>query len=118
MVTTVQPKNMSKPDEVRTLPKTRIEVANFGDMTLMKLTLEPGWKWSEHIKPQVGTPSCQVEHFSYCISGRLHIRMDDGTEVEMGPGDADYFPPGHDGWVVGDEPCVLLDFVGGKAYGK
>jgi hypothetical protein len=118
MVTMAQAKNFSKSDEVRNLPKTRVEVINLGDATLMKLTLESGWKWSEHVKPQVGTPSCQVAHFGYCISGRLHIRMDDGTEVEIGPGDVDNIPPGHDAWVVGDEPWIGLDFIGGKTYGK
>jgi hypothetical protein len=118
MLTIAQAKNFSGPDEVRSLPKTRVEVINLGDMTLMKLTLEPGWKWSECVKPQVGTPSCQAEHFGYVISGRLIVRMDDGKEVELGPGDVEAIPPGHDAWVVGDEPWVGLDFISGRTYGK
>lgn len=113
-----QTKNMHKPDEVRQLPKTRVEVVTFGDLSLMKLTLEPGWRWSEHVRPTAGTTSCEVPHFNYGISGRLHIRMNDGTEDEVGPGDTMLLPPGHDAWVVGDEPYVGLDFQGGHLYAK
>lgn len=115
---TMQTKSLNRPDEVRTLPKTRVDVIEFGDMALMKLTLEPGWRWSEHVKPTAGTTSCEVAHFNYCISGRLHIRMDDGTESELGPGDAQLLSPGHDAWVIGNQPYVGLDFQGGKTYAK
>ena len=115
---TMQTKSLNRPDEVRTLPKTRAEVVDFGDMSLMKLTLEPGWRWSEHVKPTVGTTSCEVPHFSYCLSGRLHVRMDDGTETEFGPGDVQLLSPGHDAWVIGDQPFVGLDFQGGKTYAR
>ncbi len=115
---TMQTKSMNKADEVRTLPKTRIEVVSFGDVALMRVTFQPGWRWSEHVKPTAGTNSCEVPHFNYGISGRLHVRMDDGTESEVGPGDVQLLPPGHDAWVVGDEPYVGLDFQGGLIYGK
>jgi quercetin dioxygenase-like cupin family protein len=118
MMTTMQTKSLNAPEEIRSLPKTKVEVINFGELSLMKLTFEPGWKWSEHVKSTAGTESCQVPHFNYCISGRLHLRMDDGTESEIGPGDAQFVPPGHDGWVVGNEPYVGLDFQGGHLYGK
>lgn len=111
-------KSLKTPDEVRTLPKTRVEVIDFGEVSLMKLTFEPGWRWSEHVKPTAGTNSCEVPHFNYGLSGRLHVRMDDGTESEIGPGDAQFLPPGHDAWVVGDQPYVGLDFQGGHLYGK
>lgn len=111
-------KNLSSPDETRELPKTHIEVANLPDAVLMRATFQPGWKWSECVKPTVGTKSCQVGHINYVISGRMKIIMDDGTEKEMGPGDVAEIPPGHDAWVVGDEPCILMDFAGGKIYGK
>jgi uncharacterized cupin superfamily protein len=111
-------KNIHQPDEVRTLPKTKIEVVTFGDLSLMKLTLEPGWRWSEHVKPSAGTDNCEVAHFNYGISGRLHIRMADGSESEIGPGTVQLLPSGHDAWVVGDEPFVGLDFQGGHLYGK
>lgn len=111
-------KNLDNPDEVRTLPKTQIEVVNLEDVSIMRVTFQPGWKWSECVKPTVNTPSCHVPHINYIISGRLTIRMDDGIEKEVGPGDAAAIPPGHDAWVVGQEPCVALDFSAGQVYGK
>ena len=117
-MSTMQTKSLNTPDEVRALPGTRIEVINFGELSLMKLTLEPGWRWSTNVKPTAGTASCEVPHFNYGISGRLHIRMDDGTESEIGPGDAQLLPSGHDAWVIGDEPYVGLDFQGGHLYGR
>jgi len=107
---TMQVKSFTRPDEVKTVPKTKVEVLTFGDISLMKMTFEPGWKWSEHVKPTARTASCEMPHLTYSISGRLHIRMDDGTECEVGPGDVLFLPPGHDGWVVGNEPYVGLDF--------
>ena len=117
-MSTMQTKSLNSPEEVRTLPKTTVEVITFGELSLMKLTLQPGWRWSEHVKPTAGTQSCDVPHFNYGLSGRLHVRMDDGTESEIGPGDAQLLPSGHDAWVVGDEPYVGLDFQGGHLYGK
>lgn len=111
-------KNLSTPDEVRDLPRTRVELVNLGGQSLMRLTLQPGWHWSEHVKPTVGTDSCEVAHFNYIISGHLHIKTDDGKEAEVGPGDVMALAPGHDAWVVGDEPLVALDFHGGPTYGK
>ena len=75
------------------------------------MTVQPGWKWSEHIKPLVGTDSCQVAHQGITISGSMCVKMDDGTEITFGPGDAFYIPPGHDGWVVGDEPMKCYEFA-------
>ena len=114
----MQTKSLDTPDETRNLPKTKVEVVTFGDRSIMRVTLEPGWKWSEHVKPTVGTQSCQVERFGYCISGRLRVRMDDGTEAEIRPGDADMIPPGHDAWVIGDQPFIGLDVIGGPIYGQ
>lgn len=111
-------KSFNKPDEVRTPPKTKIEVVKVGDSTVMRATFEPGWKWSECIKPIAGTNSCQAPHVNYVISGRMKVVMDDGTEMEMGPGDAADIPPGHDAWVIGNEPCVAIDFAAGKVYAK
>ncbi|GCE46239.1 hypothetical protein EI42_06377 [Thermosporothrix hazakensis] len=115
---TIQKKHFSKPDETRTLPKTRIEVLNVGDNTIMKTTFEPGWRWSEHVKPTVGTSSCQIPHLSYTISGHLKLQMEDGTQEEIGPGDIADIPPGHDAWVIGDDPYVGIDFTGGRTYGQ
>ena len=114
----VQTKNLDMPDETRTLPETRIDIVNFGDVSLMRLTLEPGWRWSEHVKPSVGTKSCEVAHFNYGISGRVRIRTNDGVEQDVGPGDVMMLAPGHDAWVVGGEPYVGLDFQGARVYGK
>jgi mannose-6-phosphate isomerase-like protein (cupin superfamily) len=105
-------------DERREFDKGRFEVVEIGGMTVGRATYEPGWKWSEHVKPTAGTESCEVEHIGLVISGRAMIAMDDGTEVEVGPGDLFAVPPGHDSWVVGDEPYVSLHFLGADAYAR
>jgi hypothetical protein len=102
----------SKPvgkDEVREFPKGKLEFASVGDVMIGRATFEPGWRWSESVKPIAGTDSCQVPHKGYAVSGRLGIKMDDGTEFEIGPGDAYNIPPGHDGWVIGNEKYVGVD---------
>lgn len=109
-ITTTQTKSFSSPDAVQTPPLARMEVVNFGDMSVVRMTCQPGWRWSEHIKPLAGTESCQGTHFSYIISGHFRTVMDDGRVDDLGPGDISITGPGHDAWVVGDEPCVILDF--------
>jgi hypothetical protein len=94
----------------RTFEKGKLEVVELADTTISRATLEPGWKWSECVKPIAGTDSCEVPHRGYVVSGRLHLQMDDGTESEVGPGDAYSIEPGHDAWVVGDETYVGIDF--------
>lgn len=89
----------------------RTEILQLEDITLARLTLEPGWRWSSHEKPLVGTESCQVPHTVFVLSGRLQVVLDDGEEAELRAGDAAYIPPGHDGWVLGTEPCVLVAAV-------
>lgn len=113
-------KSFSSPDEVRTFEKGKVEIVNFADsgVTIGRGTLEPGWSWEKCIKPLVNTDSCQASHTSYIISGRIKSRMDDGTEVEGGPGDTAVIPPGHNSWVVGDEPCIMIDFTGMKDFAK
>ena len=111
-------KNLSSPDEVRTPAKTRVEVVNFPNSTIMRATFDAGWKWSECVKPIAGTDSCKVAHSLYVVSGRMKVKMDDGKIQELGPGDAAEIPPGHDAWVVGNEPCVSIDFAAGKVYAK
>jgi len=109
----------SSPDEVRTFEKGKIEIVNFDNgVTIGKGTLQPGWSWEKCVKPIVKTNSCQVPHTSYIMSGRMRVVMDDGTELEGGPGDTAIIPPGHNAWVVGDEPCVMIDFTGAKEYAK
>jgi len=111
-------KSLNEPDEVRSLPKTTVNVVTIGEHTVMRARFEPGWRWSECVKPAVGTDLCEVPHLNYHISGRLRIRMSDGTEFEAKPGDLTEVPPGHDAWVVGSEPVVVLDFIGAKSYAK
>jgi quercetin dioxygenase-like cupin family protein len=113
-------KRFDEPDETRRFTdKGQVELVSLGDgVSVGRATFHPGWKWSEHVKPIAGTESCQAAHVGYVVSGRQKVLMDDGTELEFGPGDVVSIPPGHDGWVIGDEPCVLLDFVGMANYAK
>ena len=99
-------------------PKARVEIVKLGNVNATKLVVQPGWVWSECIQPIVGGHSCQAGHIGVVISGRLGCSHDDGSKIEVGPGDAYYFAPGHDGWVIGDEQCVMYEFVeGGKDFG-
>jgi len=114
----IEKKSFDRPDEVRNMEKSRIDLVTVGNITFGRATFQPGWRWSKDIKPAVHTSSCQAPHTQVCVSGRLHVKMDDGTEKEYGPGDVGYIPPGHDGWVVGNEPVVMIDVTGLKDYGK
>ncbi len=107
---TLAVKNLDKDADVRAFEHGRAEVAKAGSVTVGRATLEPGWRWSNDVKPIAGTDACQVHHKGYVISGRLHVVMSDGAEGEAGPGDAYEISPGHDAWVVGDEPYVAVDF--------
>lgn len=115
---TMKKKNLDSPDEKREFPKGKVEVSTIGEVSFGKGTFLPGWKWSESVKPIAKTESCQAPHTQFHISGRLHVRMDDGTEMEYGPGDVGVIPPGHDAWVVGNEPVVVIDFTGFKHYAE
>lgn len=115
----VERKSFDKPDETRSFQgKGHVDLVNIGGGVVGLATFEPGWRWSEHVKPLAGTDSCQAAHLGYIISGHQAVRMDDGTEMNFGPGDVISIPPGHDGWVVGDEPCVAIDFAGMGDYAK
>jgi hypothetical protein len=114
----MQQKNLARPDETRSFDKGRIELATVGDVTFGRATLQPGWKWSTCVKPLVHTDQCEAAHLQYHVSGRLHVVMDDGSEAEFGPGDVGCVPPGHDAWVVGNEPVVIIDISGLKDYAK
>ena len=111
-------KNFSTPDETRTFGHGRVELLNIGEGSVGRLTLEPGWRWSQDVKPIVGTEWCEAPHFQYQVSGRLHVVMEDGTEFDLNPGDVSTLPSGHDAWVVGDEPVVLVDWYGASNYAK
>jgi hypothetical protein len=103
-------KSFDAPDESRTPDKTQLNVVKLGDVQAARLTAQPGWRWSECIKPVAGTDSCQARHVGAVMAGRMHVVQDDGTESEIGPGDAYFIAPGHDAWVVGDEPFVGYEF--------
>src|SRR3954454_21890381 len=111
-------KSFDTPDEVREFPNGRAEIIRIGDSEIGRYTSQPGWHWDRDVKPIAGTDSCEVPHLQYHVSGRLGIRMDDGTELEGGPGEITSLPPGHDGWVVGDEPLVTIDWYGASNYAK
>ncbi len=113
----LEKKSFSRPDERRTPPNTTMETVRFGDRAVARITYQPGWRWTTDIKPTAGSDLCQVNHFLYVLSGRTHVVMADGTEIDLEPGDVATVPAGHDGWVVGDVPCVFLDF-GGVAPSK
>ena len=119
-IAAMERKPLDKPDETRPFQggKGKIDVVNVGGHTLGRAVFEPGWRWSEHVKPIVGTHSCQASHTGYVLEGRMVVRMDDGSEREYGPGDAFYMPPGHDAWIVGNQRCVLIDFTGVAKYAK
>ena len=103
-------KNLNFPDVMRDCGHGRFELATVDDTTLARVTLEPGWKWSEHVRPMVQTESCQVHHLQYVVRGRLRIVQDDGGAMDLEAGDFASIPPGHDAWVVGDEPFECIDF--------
>lgn len=103
-------KNFEDPDERRTPDKTQVEVVDLGSVKAARMTLQPGWRWSECIKPMVGTESCQVHHVGTVASGQLRVEHADGSAVDIGPGDAYVIEPGHDAWVIGSEPFVGYEF--------
>lgn len=111
-------KSFEKPDEVREFPKGRLELIKIGGATIGRAIFQPGWRWSTSIQPLAKTKSCEAAHLQYHVSGLLKVRMDDGTELECRPGYVSLLPSGHDGWVVGDEPVVVVDFQGMLDYAK
>ena len=113
-------KSFDTPDETRPFEQAtgRLEVVNTDGGVVGRATFEPGWQWSKHVKPIAGTKSCQAAHTGYFVSGRMRVRMDDGEEIEYGPGDFAAMAPGHDAWIVGDEHCVVIDWEGFGEYAK
>jgi hypothetical protein len=110
--------SFEKPDEVRHFPHGRVEIVTVGGAEIGRLVLEPGWRWSNDVKPIAGTDLCEAPHMQYHVSGRVHVVMADGTEFEAGPGDVTSLPQGHDAWVVGDEPVVVVDWYGASNYAR
>jgi hypothetical protein len=111
-------KNFSKDVETRAFNHGKAEIMKIGGGEVGRLVLQKGWKWSNDVKPIAKTEWCEAPHFQYHVSGRLHVKMSDGTEFELGPGDVSYLPSGHDAWVVGDEPVVVVDWYGAGNYAK
>jgi class 3 adenylate cyclase len=114
----LQRRRFTEPSDVRTMPRGRIDIVELDDTLVGRMTYEPGWRWSVDIQPIAGTDTCQYHHVGVTLSGRLRAQMPDGTELEIGPGDVFEIPPGHDAWVVGDEPWVSVDFEAMRTYGK
>jgi mannose-6-phosphate isomerase-like protein (cupin superfamily) len=112
-------KSLDSPEESRPFAgHGRMDVVHVGDTTIGRGTFEPGWRWSQDVKPIAGTDSCQAHHTLYILSGRMHIVMNDGTELDLSPGDAGVIAPGHDAWTVGDEACIAIDTTGVARYAK
>ncbi|MBU5614207.1 cupin domain-containing protein [Geomonas azotofigens] len=111
-------KSFTTPSEVREFPDGKVEVIMIGGALVGRATFLPGWRWSTSVQPLVHTKSCEAPHFQYHVSGKLHVVMDDGSEFDCGPGDVSLLPVGHDAWVVGDEPAVVVDFQGMIDYAK
>ena len=118
VVTQFVVKSHNSPDEVRSPEKTRVEVVRLEGFTLGRLSFEPGWRWSECIKPVVQTDSCQVPHVGYAVAGHITVRLQDGTQKTIVAGDAYTIPPGHDAWVEGDEPFVGIEVMSAEQFAK
>jgi len=114
----MQKKSFFKPEKVRTFKDGTVELVTIGNIIFGRATFQPGWKWSDSVKPLVNSKSCEAPHLQYHVSGRLHVVMDDGSDDEFVPGDMSLLPPGHDAWVVGDEPVVVVDITGMADYAK
>ena len=110
--------SFGKPDETREFNNGKAEILTIDETPIGRLVLQPGWRWSNDVKPLAGTDSCEAPHFQYHVSGQLGIRMDDGTEFVAGPGDVTSLPKGHDAWVIGNEPVVVVDWYGASNYAK
>jgi hypothetical protein len=111
-------KSFNKPDEVRNFPKGKLELVKIGRATVGRAIFQPGWRWSTSVQPLVKTKSCEAPHFQYHVSGTLKVVMDDGTQLECKAGDVSLLPVGHDAWVVGNEPAIIVDFQGMLDYAK
>jgi len=118
VVTKFEVKSHDSPDEVRSPDKTRIEVVRLEGFTVGRFNLEPGWRWSECIKPVVKTDSCQASHVGYAVSGRLTVRLVDGTQKTVVAGDSYTIPPGHDAWIEGNERFVGIEVMSAEQYAK
>ncbi len=118
MAATAEQKSFDTPDETRSFERGVLHLLKIGSAEIGMLVLQPGWRWSSHVKPIAGTDLCEAPHFQYHVQGTLHVVMGDGTEFDAGPGDVTALPQGHDAWVVGDEPVIAVDWYGATNYAK
>ena len=114
----IEVKSFKSPEETRTFGHGKVELVKLGGALIGKATFQPGWKWSEHVKPIAKTNSCEAPHLQYQVSGVLHVVTDDGQERDIHPGEVACLSAGHDAWVVGNEPVVAVDFQGMVDYAK
>jgi class 3 adenylate cyclase len=117
-VARLQAKSLESPDEIRPTPFGRVDIYNLDDLVIGRMVFQPGWHWMEHVQPIAGTSLCQYHHVGICVSGRLGNRLEDGTTIEIGPGMVFEIPPGHDGWVIGDEAFVAYDVAGVRSFAR
>ncbi len=117
-VSSFKAKSHDAPDELRTPAKTRVEIVRLEGFTIGRFVFEPGWRWSECIKPVVGTDTCQVSHVGYLVSGRLNIQIADGSKHTIEPGQSYTIPPGHEAWVEGNEPTVAIEVVSAEQFAR
>jgi class 3 adenylate cyclase len=117
-VARLQAKPLAQPDEIRPTPFGQVDIYNLDDLVIGRMVFQPGWHWMEHVRPIAGTSLCQYHHVGICVSGRLGNRLEDGTTNEIGPGMVYEIPPGHDGWVIGDEPFVAYDVAGVRSFAR
>jgi len=118
MSATAEQSSFGAPDETRAFERGVLDLVKIGGSEIGRLTLQPGWRWSEHVKPIAGTDLCEAPHFQYHLQGTLHVVMGDGQEFDAVAGDVTALPHGHDAWVVGDEPVVVIDWWGASNYAK
>ena len=111
-------KSFAEPDDVLDFPFGRGEIVDIGGGKVLHMMLQPGWGWSDHVKPAAGTEWCEAPHFQYLVSGRIGVRTADGAEFEVRPGDVNWLPPGHDAWVIGDDPVEAIDWGGAHVWGR
>ena len=113
-----QSKSLDQPEETREFDNGKLDLVEIAGSNVGRSHFKPGWRWSEAVKPIVGTDSCEIAHVGYAVSGQIHVVTDDGTELDIKAGDAYELAPGHDAWVVGDEPVVVIDITGMGEYAK
>jgi class 3 adenylate cyclase len=117
-VARLQRKPIERPDEVRPYELGQTEIFEMDDFVIGRMVMHPGWRWRTHVRPIAGTDRCMYHHLGYTVSGVLHVELEDGSQAEIGPGDVFEIPPGHDAWVIGDEPWISIDFRGARSYAR